>query len=224
MRATVLVGCQWGDEGKGKIVDLLSGRTDWVARFSGGPNAGHTVRVGDETFVLHLIPSGILRSDVQCVIGNGVVIDLECLAEEISGLRERGISVGERLFLSGAAHVLFPYHRWVETLQQQDVRVGTTGRGIGPVYQDKMGRTGIRLQELLHASHFRDRLDAELVRVQKLHRAYGRKMPVSRKRLREEWTDLYVSFARWLGPAITNTTDLLQGALKRGERILCEGS
>ena len=224
MRATVLVGCQWGDEGKGKIVDLLGGSAKWVARFSGGPNAGHTVKVDDETFVLHLVPSGILRRDVRCVIGNGVVIDLDHLTTEITSLSQRGISVGGRLFLSGAAHVLFPYHRWVEALQQQDVRVGTTRRGIGPVYQDKMGRNGIRLQEILHTAHFCDRLGSELKRVEKLHRAFGRKMPQSRNRAWKEWTEHYARIAAWLRPAITDTTDLLQGALERGERILCEGS
>jgi adenylosuccinate synthase len=224
MPATVLVGCQWGDEGKGKIVDLLAERTDWVARFSGGPNAGHTVRVGDETFVLHLIPSGILRPKVRCVIGHGVVIDLDYLVQEIEALERRGIRTKGRLFLSSAAHILLPYHRWLEGIEGQDVRVGTTKRGIGPAYQDKMGRMGLRLHDLADRNHLRERLDAELARVEAIHKAAGRPMPESRKQARERWSREYHAIGRALGPAITDTVSLLHEALKRGERVLCEGS
>jgi adenylosuccinate synthase len=224
MPATVVLGCQWGDEGKGKIVDLLAEQTDWVARYSGGPNAGHTVDLAGEIFVLHLIPSGILRPEVRCIIGNGVVVDLDHLVEEIGSLERRGIAVAGRLYLSGAAHLLLPYHRWIEGLQRQDVRVGTTRRGIGPAYQDKMGRNGIRLHELLDRVHLRDRLDEELARVEVLHAAYGRPMPQSRREARDRWSRRYSAIAEALGPAITDAVDLLQGALARGERVLCEGS
>lgn len=224
MPATVLVGCQWGDEGKGKIVDLLSRRHDWVARFSGGPNAGHTVCVGSERFVLHLIPSGILHPKVRCVIGHGVVVDPDYLALEIAELESRGVSTKGRLFVSEGAHVLFPYHRWLESIQGQDVRVGTTRRGIGPAYQDKMGRQGIRMVELRDRRRLQTALDRELSRVERVFRAAGLAMPESRRTAAREWSARYSAFARSLGPGLTDTVDLLHRALDRGERILCEGS
>ncbi len=224
MPATVLVGCQWGDEGKGKIVDLLARRHDWVARFSGGPNAGHTVCIGRETFVLHLVPSGILQPKVRCVIGHGVVVDPDHLAAEIEALEDRGVAVRGRLFVSEGAHVLFPYHRWMEALAGQDVRVGTTRRGIGPAYQDKMGRQGIRMVELKDGRRLAEALDRELARVERLHRAAGRPMPEPRRRAVKEWAQRYSRFARALGPGLTDTIALLHEALARGERVLCEGS
>lgn len=224
MPATVLIGLQWGDEGKGKIVDLLSRKMEWVARYSGGPNAGHTVQVNGETFVLHLIPSGILRPDVRCVIGHGVVVDLDYLVKEIQLLEERGISVARRLYLSSAAHILLPYHRWLEETQGQDVRVGTTKRGIGPAYQDKMARTGIRLHEIRDPQRLRDRLACELDRVEKIHNAYGRPMPEEKASALDSWTERYAEIGARLGAQIVDTVDLLNGALDRGERILCEGS
>ncbi len=224
MPVTVLVGLQWGDEGKGKIVDLLSRRMDWVARYSGGPNAGHTVQVNGETFVLHLIPSGILRAGVKCVIGHGVVVDLDYLMKEIGALEERGIPVTDRLYLSAGAHVLFPYHRWLEELQGQDVRVGTTRRGIGPAYQDKMARTGIRIHEISDPERLRERLRCELERVERLHAVYGKPMPEERDRAVDAWTERYSGIGARLGARIVDTVELLHGALDRGERILCEGS
>jgi adenylosuccinate synthase len=224
MPATVVLGCQWGDEGKGKIVDLLSEQMDWVARYSGGPNAGHTVDLAGEIFVLHLVPSGILWPKVRCIIGNGVVVDLDHLVDEIASLERRGVEVAGRLYLSGAAHLLLPYHRWVEALARQDVRVGTTRRGIGPAYQDKMGRNGIRLHEILDRGRLRDRLDEELGRVEVLHAAYGRPMPQSRREARDRWSRRYAAIGDALGDSITDTVDLLHGALARGEQVLCEGS
>lgn len=224
MPASVLLGCQWGDEGKGKIVDLLGGGVDWVARYSGGPNAGHTVEIDNESFVLHLIPSGILRPGVRCVIGNGVVVDLDHLVTEISSLEKRGIDLAGRLFISSSAHVLLPYHRWLEDVHDQANRVGTTRRGIGPVYQDKMGRTGIRMHELRDRRHLCERLGEELSRVEAIHRAHHRRMPVSVERARERWSKRYAAIAEHLAPCITDTTDLLQKALEDGDRILCEGA
>src|SRR5512140_2287379 len=154
MPVTVLVGCQWGDEGKGKVADLLSRRMDWVARYAGGHNAGHTVRLGNQRFVLHLIPCGILQKRSRCVIGHGVVVDPVSLLEEMDALVARGIVLDGRLFVSEAAHVLMPYHRWTETLDGQDTRIGTTKRGIGPAYQEKVGRSGIRILELLDPPRF----------------------------------------------------------------------
>ncbi|MBD3161013.1 MAG: adenylosuccinate synthase [Candidatus Eisenbacteria bacterium] len=224
MPATVLIGCQWGDEGKGKIVDLLGERTDWVARFSGGPNAGHTVKVDGETFILHLIPSGILRPSVRCVIGNGVVVDLDHLVEEIRTLESRGIRVAGRLHLSGAAHLLLPYHRWIEEAQRQDVRVGTTKRGIGPVYQDKMGRCGIRVEDLLDPDRLRRRLREELERVEGTLRGAGARLPRPRAEIARRWSRRYAEIGRHLAGSIGDTTDRLHRALARGERVLCEGS
>jgi adenylosuccinate synthase len=152
MRNVVVVGAQWGDEGKGKIVDWLSAHFDIVARYQGGHNAGHTVQVGGRRFVLHLIPSGILREEKVCVIGNGVVVDPEALREEVAMLRREGISVAPgRLLVSHRAHVILPYHRALEAALEQQLgeqRVGTTMRGIGPAYEFKYGRRGLRVGDL----------------------------------------------------------------------------
>ncbi|MDM7915369.1 MAG: adenylosuccinate synthase [Candidatus Eisenbacteria bacterium] len=224
MPLSVLIGAQWGDEGKGKIVDLLARRVDWVARFSGGPNAGHTVRIDGETFVLHLLPSGILRPGVCCLIGHGVVLDLDHLEREIQSLEERGVRIDDRLKISSAAHLLLPYHRWLEELQHQDVRVGTTKRGIGPAYQDKMGRVGLRVHDLLDERHLKDRLEEELSRVEAMHRGWGRPMPEIPRQASLEWARRYAGIARRLGPAIVDTVALLHGELDAGKSVLCEGS
>jgi len=151
MSATILVGSQWGDEGKGKIVDILSGKFDIVVRYQGGANAGHTVIIGDKQFILHLIPSGILRENVICVIGNGVVIDPQALLDEISFLEDNGINVDGRLFISQNAHLIMPYHKILDSIGESgEHKIGTTGRGIGPCYIDKYGRRGIRIVDLLN--------------------------------------------------------------------------
>ncbi|MFW6193415.1 MAG: adenylosuccinate synthetase, partial [Gemmatimonadota bacterium] len=150
-RCVAVVGAQWGDEGKGKIVDVLAERATVVARFQGGANAGHTVRVGDEEFVQHLLPSGILYPDVRCLLGNGVVLDPWTLLDEMASLRERGTDLEGRLGVSGRAHLVLPYHRLLDEAQEADRgsdRIGTTGRGIGPTYRDKAGRTGLRAGDL----------------------------------------------------------------------------
>src|SRR5512142_1971983 len=152
MSCRVIVGAQWGDEGKGKIVDLLSAEADVVARYQGGPNAGHTVVLGDRTFVLHLIPSGILRPGVTCYIGNGVVIDPEALRAERDRVVAQGVDVTGRLFVSASSHVILPDHRVIENHTESGAvgaRIGTTGRGIGPAYTDKAGRVGLRVVDLL---------------------------------------------------------------------------
>ena len=150
MSCRVIVGAQWGDEGKGKIVDLLSEDVDVVARYQGGPNAGHTVCFGDRQFVLHLIPSGILRPSTTCYIGNGVVVDPEALRKERDTLVSQGISTDGRLFVSGSAHVILPDHRVQERRTEGGSSpIGTTGRGIGPSYTDKAGRVGLRVADLL---------------------------------------------------------------------------
>src|SRR5262245_34607701 len=158
MRNVIILGSQWGDEGKGKIVDLFADRFDIVARYQGGHNAGHTVCIGDKKFVLKLIPSGILRPGKKAVIGNGLVIDPAALVAEIETLESAGIDVDGHLFISNRAHVVFPAHRMMEKLSETRpgrVSIGTTSRGIGPCYEDKIARRGIRIADLLNSSVFR---------------------------------------------------------------------
>src|SRR5271168_3143475 len=162
MSNVIVLGAQWGDEGKGKVVDLLADRFDIVARYQGGHNAGHTVFIGEKKFVLKLIPSGILRPGVQAVIGNGVVIDLAALLDEIGKLEAAGIEVTSQLRISNRAHVIFPFHRLVEKMseaRENRIPIGTTSRGIGPCYEDKAGRRGIRIADLFDPDSFRDLYD-----------------------------------------------------------------
>src|SRR3981081_4422187 len=152
-RTIVVVGAQWGDEGKGKLVDVLSERADWVVRYQGGANAGHTVQSGYTSFVLHQIPSGILHPGVRCAIGNGVVLDVETLFSEIDELVSDGIDVEGRLYVSDRAHLVLPYHKLVDAESAASKEIGTTGRGIGPAYEDKVARRGVRVVDLRHPSH-----------------------------------------------------------------------
>ncbi|MGI9140739.1 MAG: adenylosuccinate synthase [Gemmatimonadaceae bacterium] len=154
-RTVVVVGAQWGDEGKGKLVDVLAERADWVIRYQGGANAGHTVHIGDATFILHQIPSGILHPGVRCAIGNGVVLDPETLFTEIDELVGKGIDVVGRLHVSDRAHMVLPYHKLVDSESAANREIGTTGRGIGPAYEDKVGRRGIRVLDLRHGNKLR---------------------------------------------------------------------
>ena len=161
MANVVVVGAQWGDEGKGKIVDWLSERADVIARFQGGHNAGHTLVINGEKTVLHLIPSGILRDGVQCVIGNGVVVSPQALLKEITELEHKGVPVRERLLLSSACPLVLPYHVALDQAREQargNTKIGTTGRGIGPAYEDKVARRGMRLGDLHHPQRFETRL------------------------------------------------------------------
>ncbi|OYV88369.1 MAG: adenylosuccinate synthase, partial [Ignavibacteriae bacterium 37-53-5] len=159
MPVKVIVGAQWGDEGKGKIVDLLSENVDIVARYQGGANAGHTVVVGDKTYVLHLIPSGILHPDVVCVIGNGVVLDPQAFLDEVAFLESLNIKVRGRLFISHNAHLIMPYHKLIDSLKEQGAeKIGTTGRGIGPAYEDKIARRAVRVADLFHRERFAAKL------------------------------------------------------------------
>ncbi len=155
-RTVVIVGAQWGDEGKGKLVDVLAERADWVVRYQGGANAGHTVHIGEDSFVLHQIPSGILHGGVRCAIGNGVVLDPETLFTEIDELVKDGIDVEGRLYVSDRAHLVMPYHKLVDKESEASKAIGTTGRGIGPAYEDKAGRRGIRVVDLRHPGRLRE--------------------------------------------------------------------
>jgi adenylosuccinate synthase len=155
-RVVVVVGAQWGDEGKGKLVDVLAERADWVVRYQGGANAGHTVDLGDRTFVLHQIPSGILHPGVRCAIGNGVVLDPDTLFDEIDGLVKAGVDVEGRLYVSERAHLVLPYHKLVDGASASSKAIGTTGRGIGPAYEDKVARRGVRVLDLRHPEKLRE--------------------------------------------------------------------
>ena len=154
-RAIVVVGAQWGDEGKGKLVDVMAERADWVVRYQGGANAGHTVHIGDHSTVLHQVPSGILHPGVRCAIGNGVVLDPETLFEEVDQLIKDGVDVSGRLYVSDRAHLVMPYHKLVDKESSASKAIGTTGRGIGPCYEDKIARRGVRVLDLAHAERLR---------------------------------------------------------------------
>jgi len=209
-----ILGLQWGDEGKGKIVDLLSRNFDYVVRFQGGANAGHTIVVGNEKIVLHTIPSGVLNNK-KCVIGNGVVFDLENFSDEIKQLRSRGIKL--KLFISDKAHLVMPYHKLVDQL---DNKVGTTGRGIGPCYADKIARKGLRVSDLADGKAFGERLKRMLEEKNLLlEKIYGTKPLVY-----EEIYSRFMGLAKTIKPFICDTSELLQGAIKNKESILFEGA
>src|SRR6516164_5996224 len=222
MPAIVLVGAQWGDEGKGKATDLLGDRVDYVVRYQGGNNAGHTVVIGEESYALHLLPSGVLSPDVTPVIGNGVVIDPEVLLAEIDGLTDRGVSC-ERLLISANAHLIMPHQRALDRVTERylgKARIGTTGRGIGPAYADKVARTGIRVQDLFDPGILRQKLDLALrEKNQILFKVYNRKA-IDPSAVIEE----YLVYADRLRPYIVETRTLLWDALDRGETILLEGA
>ena len=178
MANTILVGAQWGDEGKGKIIDVLTQDADVVVRTQGGNNAGHTVFIGEKKYVLHLIPSGILRKDKVCVIGNGVVIDPVGLVDEIKGLGKLGVKVDKNLFISETAHLVLPYHRELDS--QREIlkgknKIGTTKRGIGPAYGDKAARTGLRVIDLINPERFERQLRAKLKENNEILKAFGAK-------------------------------------------------
>jgi adenylosuccinate synthase len=222
MPNTILVGAQWGDEGKGKIIDFLTEEADLVVRSQGGNNAGHTVIIGSKKFVLHLIPSGILRSGKTCVIGNGVVIDPVDLVRELDGLRKHGIKVDHNLLISDCAHVVFPYHRLLDECRERakgDKKIGTTKRGIGPCYGDKVERTGLRMGDLLRPREFAEKLSAKVEENNTILQAFGEK-PIDF----EDVKKAYLSAARNLAPFITNTVVYLHSAIKSGKSILFEGA
>ncbi|MCX8051307.1 MAG: adenylosuccinate synthase [Chlorobi bacterium] len=217
---TIIVGAQWGDEGKGKIVDVLAERADIVARYQGGANAGHTLVVEGKTIVLHLIPSGILHPHVQCVIGNGVVLDPVALRQEIAMLDAMGISVRGRLFISHKAHVIMPYHKLLDAAREQHQGIGTTGRGIGPAYIDKYSRVGIRVVDLLDRRVLEEKLRTNLAEKNALlEKIYGaERLDV------EQIVAEYLEFDRYIDEFVTDTSALLHNALREGKQILAEGA
>jgi adenylosuccinate synthase len=224
MACTCVVGLQWGDEAKGKIVDLLTDHHDLVVRYNGGANAGHTVVRDGRTFKLSLLPTGVLRPHVRSVIANGVVFYPPRFLEEVASLREAGVAVGDNLLVSDHAHVIFPYHAEEERLNEEgsEQAIGTTGRGIGPCYQDKVGRQcGIRVGELLHPDHLRSRLGPIVARKNRLLQSLS---PKARTFDADALSREYADYARQLKPHVVDTTKLLHEALQAGQRILFEAA
>ncbi|MBM3876147.1 MAG: adenylosuccinate synthase [Verrucomicrobia bacterium] len=223
MANTILVGAQWGDEGKGKIIDVLTERADIVVRTQGGNNAGHTVFLGPKKYVLHLIPSGILRAGKQCVIGNGVVVDPVGLVTEMDGLHRLGIKVTPRnLVLSETAHVVFPYHRELDGAREAAKgrnKIGTTKRGIGPTYGDKAARVGLRMIDLINPARFEEKLRARVAENNAVLKAMGA-APLSFKQVHAA----YRAAGDRLAPYVANTVVLLHDAIRRGRDILFEGA
>jgi len=221
MAVSVLVGSQWGDEGKGKIVDLLSNSYEIVARYQGGANAGHTVEIGDQKYVLHLIPSGILRENIICVIGNGVVIDPVALLDEIAFLESKNISVKGRLFISQNAHLIMPYHKILDSINESGKnKIGTTGRGIGPCYIDKYARKGIKINDLLHPKVLERKIRENLAEKNLLLKEiyHHEELDV------DEIIKSYLEFDEKIDPYITDVPSYLNQAIKEGKSILLEGA
>jgi adenylosuccinate synthase len=221
MPCTVVVGAQWGDEGKGKIVDALSERADIVARYQGGPNAGHSVIRDGATIVLHLVPSGVMVPGRRCLIGNGVVIDLARLREEVAGLEALGLSVRDRLGVSPAAHLILPYHQAVEaTAEQGPGAIGTTGRGIGFAYRDKAARTGVRVADLFDRGRFVAQVDRNLSRLMREFPEAETLRAMDGARLHDGLRETLA----WIEPLVCDVSAELHEALKGGRDVLLEGA
>ncbi len=219
-RTVVVVGAQWGDEGKGKLVDVLAERADWVVRYQGGANAGHTVHIGDKTFVLHQIPSGIMHAGVRCAIGNGVVLDPETLFTEIDELVSDGIDVEGRLYVSERAHLVMPYHKLVDRASSSSKEIGTTGRGIGPAYEDKIARRGVRVLDLRWPDKLRERVERGVLHA-------NSRLQLSGSDLRASVDDTMATLAA-LAPRLLGVADdvglLIHRAIKSNAAVLLEGA
>ncbi|GAB4416569.1 MAG: adenylosuccinate synthase [Thermodesulfovibrionales bacterium] len=223
MSAVIIVGAQWGDEGKGKIVDVLTEKADVVARFQGGHNAGHTVVINNEKFILHLIPSGILHRDKLCIIGNGVVIEPASLIEEIEGLKERGIDIDKNLLISKSAHLIMPYHIAIENEMERikgSRKIGTTGRGIGPSYVDKMARTGIRVIDLYYPDVFKEKLETNLAEMNYiLENRYKKKGFEA-----DEIFKSYMEYAERVSGYVADTDVIINEMVSNNKNLLFEGA
>ena len=219
-RTLVVVGAQWGDEGKGKLVDVLAERADWVVRYQGGANAGHTVHIGDKTFVLHQIPSGIMHAGVRCAIGNGVVLDPETLFTEIDELVTDGIDVEGRLYVSERAHLVMPYHKMVDRASSASKEIGTTGRGIGPAYEDKIARRGVRVLDLRWPDKLRERVERGVAHA-------NSRLQLSGSDTRASVEDTMATLAA-LAPRLLGVADdvglLIHRAIKSNAAVLLEGA
>ncbi|GAB6153404.1 adenylosuccinate synthase [Desulfosporosinus burensis] len=222
MAAVVLIGSQWGDEGKGKITDFLAEKANVVVRYQGGNNAGHTVVANGEEFKLHLIPSGILYEDKTCVIGNGVVIDPQVLLEELSYLAKRGIKIG-KLLISSNAHIIMPYHRVLDGLEEDaraEHKIGTTKRGIGPAYMDKASRIGIRVIDLMDKEEFAEKLKRNLTEKNNLFvKVYGKEGLKF-----DDIYETYLGYAEQLRPMVTDSSLVIDQSIQAGEKVLFEGA
>ncbi len=219
-RVVVVVGAQWGDEGKGKLVDVLAERADWVVRYQGGANAGHTVDLGDRSFVLHQIPSGILHPGVRCAIGNGVVLDPDTLFDEVDGLVQAGVDVEGRLYVSGRAHLVLPYHKLVDAESASSRAIGTTGRGIGPAYEDKVARRGVRVLDLRYPDRLRELVSKGAEHAQWRLKRYGSETTID--------VDVVVTKLEQLAKRLVPLTDdislTIYRAVKSHASVLLEGA
>lgn len=223
MSVSVVLGCQWGDEGKGKLVDWLADRVDVVARYQGGPNAGHTVKIDGRQIIFHLIPSGILRPQTICLIGNGVVVSPETLRDELETLAKLGVSVEGRLFISQNAHVILPFHRQLDVFQEQargKGKIGTTGRGIGNAYADKIARYGIRMIDLLRRESWNELAERNLVHYNGLLGLYDPSAVMTPERL----FAMLEESVRIVKPFVLDGVTFINEAAAAGKRILCEGA
>lgn len=221
MSVSILVGSQWGDEGKGKVVDILSENYEIVARYQGGANAGHTVQIGDKQYILHLIPSGILREDVVCVIGNGVVIDPKALLDEIDILEKNNIKVSGRLFISQNAHLIMPYHKLLDQISESGTnKIGTTGRGIGPCYIDKYARKGIKIVDLLHHNTLEEKIKQNLLEKNTLLKKVYDKEELDVNEIIKEYTE----FDEKIDQYVKDVPAYLNNAIAEGKSILLEGA
>jgi len=223
MRNLAVIGAQWGDEGKGKIVDLLCESFDVVARYQGGHNAGHTVKFGEQHFSLRLVPSGILHPGKLCILGNGVVIDPEALLEEIEGLRALGVEVEENLKISDAAHVILPYHKAIDLAREEAAgatKIGTTGRGIGPAYETKVSRYGVRVADLLDPDVLREKIEFACAEKNSVLRTVYGKGTFDPKKLFDDYT----RYGEVLAPRITNGTVLINERIRAGQKVMFEGA
>ncbi len=219
-RCAVVVGAQWGDEGKGKLVDVLAEQADFVVRYQGGANAGHTVVTGDSQFILRQIPSGILHSGATCVIGNGVVVDPATLFAELDALSARGIATEGRMFVSDRAHLVLPFHKLLDAASEKSQGIGTTGKGIGPAYEDKVGRRGVRVGDLRDMGRLHAFLSERVARANRVLEMMG----ASERASIEEHVALLSGYAPRLNALTADTGLLLHRALRAGKRVLLEGA
>src|SRR5271154_1168373 len=222
-KTAVVVGAQWGDEGKGKIVDVLSERFSVVARYAGGHNAGHTVIIGGQKFILQLVPCGVLRPNCRGVIGNGVVLDPMAFLKEVGKLRDLGIDVDRQLFVSNRAHVILPYHRMIELAAESAPgrqKIGTTSRGIGPAYEDKMARSGLRVVDLLRPELLKSHIENACQEKNAIAHALFGSEPIDPAKMFDE----YARAAEQVAPFVTDTAALLNGAIRAGKSVMFEGA
>ena len=223
MSTNIIIGAQWGDEGKGKIVDLLSKNADYVVRYQGGANAGHTIKFDDKEVVLHLIPSGIFNGEAVCIIGNGVVVDPAALVDEIRGVEEIGTDLKDRFFISNSAHVILPYHKILDNVREKsrgDDAIGTTGRGIGPAYVSKVARVGIRMGDLLNSDRLEQQVRTNVTEINKSLKHVHNEPEIDADDILFNLKPI----AEQIKPYICNTTAILHKAVASGSNILLEGA